>query len=353
MIGVGLIGFGLAGRAFHAAVISAVPGLRLAAIVQRTGSEAAARYPEVPLLHSVDELIARSDVRLVVVATPNATHYEFARLALQAGKDVLVDKPFTTNMEDAISLVKLAKERRRLLTVYQNRRYDGDFQAIRQLVVDGALGRIVRFETSYDRFRPALKPGGVWREVAGAGAGVFFDLAPHLIDHALVLFGLPEAITADIRVERERATVDDAFDVMLHYPSGLRAVLRSTMLAAAIRPRFVLHGTKGAFVKQAFDPQEDNLRHDRIPDSGPWGAEPEENWGVLTRFEQGELNGTRVPPSTCDYRDFYANLRDAILGRASLAVSPNWALDVMQLMMLARESSETRCTVPWRAPCHP
>lgn len=352
MIGVGLIGFGLAGRAFHAPVIRAVPGLRLAAIVQRAGREAAERYPDVPLLHSVDELLARDDVRLVVVATPNATHYEFARQALESGKDVLVDKPLTPTMEDAIALVWLARERGRLLTVYQNRRYDGDFQAIRQLVTAGRLGRVVRFETSYDRYRPALKPGGVWRERAEPGSGVFFDLAPHLIDHALLLFGLPNMVTADIRIEREQAVADDAFDVMLHYPRGLRAVLRATMLGAAIRPRFVLQGTAGAFIKRTFDPQEDNLRHGRIPVSGAWGAEPEENWGVLTHLEASKTTETRVAPAGCDYRDYYANLRDALLGRAAPAVSPEWALDVLQVMMLARESSEAGKTVPWRAPLY-
>ncbi len=353
MIGVGLIGFGLAGRAFHAPVIRAVPGLRLAAIVQRTGRQAAERYPDVPLLHSVDELLARDDVQLVVVATPNATHYQLARQALEAGKNVLVDKPFTPTIEEAIALVRLAKERGRLLTVYQNRRYDGDFQTIRNLVGTGRLGRVVRFETSYDRYRPKLKPDGVWRERVGPGSGLFFDLAPHLVDHALLLFGLPEAVTADIRIEREQAVVDDAFDVMLHYPRGLRAVLRSTMLAAAIRPRFVLQGTAGAFIKRTFDPQEDNLRHDRTPVSGAWGPEPEENWGILTRVEGGEPRQTRVAPVACDYRDYYANLRDALLGHAEPAVSPEWALDVMQVLMLARESSETHTTVSWRAPLCP
>jgi scyllo-inositol 2-dehydrogenase (NADP+) len=189
MIEIGLVGFGLAGRAFHAPVIRAVPGLHLAAILQRSGSEAAEKYPDVRIVRSLDELLAMKEIRLVVIATPNDTHY--------AGRDVLVDKPFTTTLEEAISLVQLAKETGRLLTVYQNRRYDGDFQAIRQLVAEGTLGRIVRFETAYDRYRPQLKPAA-WRETQRAGSGVMFDIAPHLIDHALVLFGLPEAVTADV-----------------------------------------------------------------------------------------------------------------------------------------------------------
>jgi predicted dehydrogenase len=345
MIDVGLIGFGLAGRAFHAPVIRAVPGLRLAAIVQRSGNDAAEKYPDVHIVRSVDELLAIREIRLVVIATPNDTHFAFAKECLAAGKDVVVDKPFTTTLEEAQALVALAKEKGPLLTVYQNRRYDGDFQAIRKLVAEGTLGRIVRFETTYDRYRPQLKPGA-WRETKRAGSGILFDIAPHLIDHALVLFGLPEAVTADARVEREGAVADDAFDVILHYPQALRAVLRSSILAAATRPRFVLLGTQGSFVKQTFDPQENNLRHGKIPATGAWGAEPEEDWGVLTVPDGDGFAQRRIPSANCDYRDYYANVRDALLGKASLAVSPEWALDVMRLLELARESSEKQRTIP-------
>jgi scyllo-inositol 2-dehydrogenase (NADP+) len=346
VIEVGLIGFGLAGRAFHAPVIRAVSGLHLAAILQRSGNEAAEKYPGVRIVRSLDELLAIKVIRLIVIATPNDTHYAFARQCLEADRDVVVDKPFTTTLEEAISLVQLAKKLGRLLTVYQNRRYDGDFQAILKLVADGTLGRIVRFETTYDRYRPQLKPGA-WRETRRAGSGILFDIAPHLIDHALMLFGLPEAVTADVRIERESAVADDAFDITLHYPKSLRAVLRSSILAAAPRPRFVLLGTQGSFVKQTFDPQEMNLRRGYLPSDSGWGAEPEENWGVLTVPSGDTLVERRIPSVTCDYRNYYANLRDAILGKAHLAVTPEWSLDVMRLILLARESSEQRRTLPW------
>jgi predicted dehydrogenase len=346
MIEVGLVGFGLAGRAFHAPVIRAVPGLHLAAIVQRSGAEAAEKYPDVRIVRSLDELLSIPEIRLVVIATPNDTHYPFARQCLEAGRDVVVDKPFATTLEEAKSLVQLAKEKGRLLTVYQNRRYDGDFQAIRQLVAAGTLGRLVRFETSYDRFRPQLKPGA-WRETSRPGSGILFDIAPHLIDHALVLFGLPEAVTADVRTERENAAADDAFDITLHYSHGMRAVLRSSILAAAPRSRFVLFGTQGSFVKQAFDPQEANLRRGYIPMDAAWGAEPEENWGVLTVPSGDSFEQRRIPSAICDYRDYYSNVRDAILGRAALAVTPEYALDVMRMLKLARESSQNRRTIPW------
>jgi scyllo-inositol 2-dehydrogenase (NADP+) len=348
MINVGLIGFGLAGRAFHAPVIHAVHGLRLAAIVQRSGSDAAELYPDARIVRSIEELLAISDIRLVVIATPNDTHYSIARQCLAAGRDVVVDKPLTSTLDEAGDLVRFAQERGRLLTVYQNRRYDGDFQALRQIVTSGRLGRIVRFESNYDRFRPQLK-ANAWRERSGPGTGILFDLAPHLIDHALVLFGLPEAVTADIRIEREHAVTDDSFDLALHYTGGLRAVLRATMLAAATRPRFVLHGTSGTYVKHAFDVQEPKLRAGRLPwNETPSETEQEENSGTLTLMdESGGTVERRVPPSPSDYRAYYSNIRDTLLGTAAPAVTPQHALDVMQILELARQSSARRCTVPW------
>jgi scyllo-inositol 2-dehydrogenase (NADP+) len=348
MINVGLIGFGLAGRAFHAPVIHAVPGMRLAAIVQRSGNEAAELYPDARIVRSVEELLAISEIQLAVIATPNDTHYSIARQCLAAGRDVVVDKPLTPTLEEALELVAFAQECGRLLTVYQNRRYDGDFQAVQQLVAGGKLGRLVRFESNYDRFRPQLK-ANAWRERSGPGTGILFDLAPHLIDHALLLFGLPQAITADIRLERKHAVADDSFDLTLHYSGGLRAVLRATMLAAVTRPRFILHGTGGAYVKHAFDVQEPKLRAGRIPwNETPSKAEQEENSGVLTLVNaDGTTTQQLVPPAPSDYRSYYTNVRDVLLGTAAPAVTPQHAVNVMRILELARESSARHCTIPW------
>jgi len=349
MINVGLIGFGLAGRSFHAPVIRAVPGLKLAAILQRSGNEAAKLYPDARIVRGAEELLAMPEIQLIVVATPNDTHHSIARQCLAAGRDVVVDKPLAPTMEEALDLVKFAQERGRLLTVYQNRRYDGDFQAVQQLVASGRLGRIVRFESNYDRFRPQPKPNA-WRERSGPGTGILFDLAPHLIDHALLLFGLPEAVTADIRVERENAIADDSFDLTLHYGGSLRALLRATMLAPVTRPRFILHGTSGAYVKHAFDVQEPKLRAGRIPWDETLSEEGQaENSGVLTLVKaDGTTTKQLVPPAPSDYRSYYANIRDVLLGTAVLAVTPEHALNVMRALELARESSARRCTILWR-----
>lgn len=349
MIDVGLIGFGLAGRSFHAPVIHAVPGLRLAAIVQRSGNEAAQLYPDARLMRSVEELLAISDIRLVVIATPNDTHCDIARQCLAAGRDVVVDKPLAPTLDEATELVKFARQGRQLLTVYHNRRFDGDFQALQQLVASGRLGRIVRFESNYDRFRPHLK-ANAWRERSGPGTGVFMDLAPHLIDHALLLFGLPEAVTADIRKERKQAMVDDSFDLTLHYANDLRALLRATMLAPVTRPRFILHGTGGAYVKHAFDELEPKLRAGHIPwNEVPSEAEQETNSGILTlvNAEGATTLQERVPSAASDYRNYYANVRDVLLGAAAPAITMEHALNVMRVLEVARASSARRCTIPW------
>jgi predicted dehydrogenase len=348
MIDVGLIGFGLAGHAFHAPVIQAVSGLRLAAILQRSSSDAAELYPDARIVRSVEELLAIPEIRLVVIASPNDTHYPIARQCLAASRDVVVDKPFAPTLEEALDLVNFAQERGRLLTVYQNRRFDGDFQAVQQLVASGRLGRLVRFESNYDRFRPQLK-ANAWRERSGPSTGILFDLAPHLIDHALLLFGLPNAVTADIRIEREDGVADDSFDLTLHYARGLRALLRATMLAPVTRPRFILHGTSGAYVKHAFDVQEPKLRASRIPwNETPTEAEQEENSGVLTLVKvDGATTQELVPPAPSDYRNYYANVRDVLLGTALPAVTPQHTLNVMRVLTLARESSTRRCSIPW------
>lgn len=346
MIDVGLVGFGLGGRSFHAPVIQAVDGLRLAGIVQRSGDEAKKLYPQAKIVRSVDELLKIETIQLVVIATPNQTHFPFAMRCLEAGRDVVVDKPFTNTLAEATELVRTAKRLGRVLTVYHDRRFDADFQALRKLLATGELGRIVRFESHYDRFRPKGKPGA-WREVPGPGSGILWDLGPHLLDQALTLFGAPERITADVRIEREGFVTDDAFDIWLHYPESRLAALGASMLCAVPRSRFVVFGTKGSYLKKKFDPLENELRL-RTPAPGEsWMLEKPENFGEVT-LVNGDREETRKVESLGDWRDFYANVRDYLLGNAKLLVTPEQALDVMVAMQLARQSSEERRSVEWK-----
>jgi len=340
---VGLVGFGIAGRYFHAPVIRAVPGLRLSAIVQRTGNTAAEMYPDVRVVRTLEDLLADDGIGLVVIATPNTTHAGIARRCLEAGRHVVIDKPIATASSEAAPLIKLARQAGRLLSVYHNRRWDGDFLTVQRLVANGTCGRPVMFESHFDRYRPGLRPAA-WRERAEPGSGVLFDLGSHLVDQAVALFGLPEAVTADARLERDGAVADDAFDVMLHY-TRMRALLRGTMLACEPGPRFVLHGTDGTYVKHHVDPQEGRLKGGETPGEADWGEEPPEHWGVLTRCPHGETVREPVPTAAGDYRGYYENIRDAIHGRVTLAVTPQQAFDVVRLLELAHESSRQRRTV--------
>jgi len=343
-IEVGLIGFGFAGRVFHAPVISSVPGLRLAAIVQRHGETARELYPDARLLRSVDDLLSQKSIRLIVVATPTASHFALVHQCLLHGRDVVVDKPFVTNSSEAIELLRLARERDRILSVYQNRRWDGDFLTVRRLLQEGTLGELILYESHYDRYRPQLRPDA-WREQPEPGSGIWFDLGAHLVDQAVVLFGMPEAVSADLRIEREGAAVDDAFDVVLHY-GKMRALLRASMLVYAPTPRFRLHGTRGSFVKFGLDPQEEALKAGARPSQPDWGIEPEDKWGNLSLAGENKTNSTRIATSAGDYRRYYENIRDAVSSSAALEVTSQQALNVMHLLEIACEASSRRCTVP-------
>jgi scyllo-inositol 2-dehydrogenase (NADP+) len=342
---VGLIGFGFAGRTFHAPVIRAVDGLRLATILQRKGNDAANAYPEVRIARTVEELLASDSIQLVVIATPNTSHFDLARQCLLAGCHVVIDKPFATTYAEAAELVSLAEKCGRLLSVYQSRRFDGDFKTVRNLIESEALGRIVLYESHYDRYRPQLRPGA-WREQAGAGNGVFFDLGPHLIDQALALFGTPEAVSADVRIERDGAVVDDAFDVTLLYPR-LRVLLRATMLASKPSPHFLIHGTQGSYVKYGLDPQENALKRGELPGGPAWGKEPLEAWGTLSLVEGDKLSERAIPTEAGDYREYYENARDAIQRKAPLAVTPQAALSVMRVLELAQQSNHERRVIQY------
>ncbi len=351
MVRVGLIGFGLAGQAFHAPVIRGVQGMELACILERRGTAAQEKYPEVRVARTLEELLADKEIQLCVIATPNDSHFELTRACLLAGRDVVVDKPFAPTLRESEELVRLAAERGRLITVYQDRRWDGDFATVKKLVQSGRLGTVVEYEARFDRFRLEAK-ANAWRERADQpGAGVLFDLGPHVIDQALVLFGEPRAITASAFCQRETSRVDDAFDVCLEYPNsgtGLRAMARARIIAYAPGPHFLIHGTKGSFVKYGMDPQEERLRAGNFPQGTDWGAD----WGVEDEQWRGTLSpvgepSVKVKTERGDYRGFYANVRDAIEKKAALEVTPKQALRTMRAVMLAHKSSRERRTVEW------
>ena len=341
MIRVGLIGFGMAGRVFHAPLISSVGDLELAAVMERSADHAVERYPGVRIYRSLEEMLADTSLGLFVVATPNGTHYALAKQLLNAGRNVVVDKPMTITSGEAWELISLAKQHECLLTPFHNRRWDSDFLTVQKLLHEGVLGRLVAFESRFDRWRPAPLTTRLWKEDADAGGGLLLDLGPHLADQALALFGKPEAVGADIRREKEGPGVNDAFEIRLRYP-GHAVTLAANNLSLPAAPRFHLRGTQGSYWKSGVDPQEAALNKvTRILDSH-WGQETETNWGTLHIGVEAGPVSRPVAAIPGDYRVFYAGIRDALLGKAPAPVTGIDGWRVARLLEWAQQSSAER-----------
>jgi predicted dehydrogenase len=339
-IRVGLIGYGLAGSAFHAPLIAATPGMTLAAVVTSNPERAAqarAEHPGVAVVDSADRLWERAaELDLVVVASPNRTHVPLGLEALQAGLAVVVDKPLAATSADARRLVDEARRRGLLLSVFQNRRWDGDFLTLRRLIAEGALGEVHRFESRFERWRPAPKPG--WRErgdPAEAG-GVLFDLGSHLIDQALVLFGPVQHVYAEIDRRRPGVEVDDDAYLVLTHASGVRSHLWTSLAAAEQSGRFRVLGSRAAYVKTGLDVQEAALRAGARPGSSEWGAEPPDHWGRLGAGDEWQP----VPTERGDYPAFYSAIAAALRDGTPPPVDPADAVRVLEVIEAAREASQ-------------
>ena len=330
---VGLVGYGLAGSVFHEPLLRACDRFELAAVL--TSREHRLR------VRSYDELLECSN--LVVVATPNDSHFPLTRTALEKGKHVVVDKPFTVTIEHADEVIAIASERERTLSVFHNRRWDSDYSTVRGLLP--RLGAIELFEANWDRFRPEIKRG--WREMPGPGTGLFNDLGPHLIDQALQLFGMPDAVDAKITTERANAVVDDSFEVTLHYRE-MRARLRASSLTSHPRPRFAVQGASGSFVKHGLDPQEAQLKSGMDPRDAGFGVDPNDG-----RLVHPDGRVETVPSLRGNYLAFYEGVADAILNGGPVPVAPEDARDGLLLINLARRASELGQRLPVPAASSP
>lgn len=339
-IGVGLVGYGFAGKTFHAPLIQAVDGLALRAIASSDVAKVRKDFPGMRVHADPAELMLADGVDLVVIATPNASHAPLARAALTAGRHVVIDKPFALDMVEARALAALAQKQDRLLSVFHNRRWDSDFLAAKFGVESGVLGRVTHFESRLDRFQPEVRD--CWRERDEPGAGLWYDLAPHMIDQALVLFGLPDSVQADFQMQRMGAKAADWAHAALDYPHH-RVVLHASLIAAGGSPRFLVHGDKGSLVKTGIDPQEAQLLSGMRPGAQGWGGDLDrmQIWNAAR-----ECRGMPTPAG--DHRRYYNSVRDALRGLAPLAVPPIQALAVMAVLEAAIVSAEkgTRESVP-------
>lgn len=399
----GLIGFGMGGRVFHAPVISSIPELNLAKIYTTKPENvemARTVYPNSEIVNDVQKIFSDANIQLVVIVTPNQSHYPLALEALKAGKHVVVDKPFTVTSAEADELIKVAKERNKLISVFHNRRWDGDFRTVRKVVESGMLGNIVECEIHYDRFRNYFK--NTWKEDDLAGSGLLYDIGSHLIDQALCLFGKPSYVTADLRKQRQGSKAVDNFEIILdyveaqdvkgqedghgvkmtndghgikttdnksetnmtndscgitvanddlegnmtRYRQGLKVTLKAGMLVKEPLPHYIVNGDKGSFVKYGMDIQEADINAGLTPlTKSKWGMESQENYGVINMLVNGLNVRGRVESEAGDYREYYKNIYESIVYGVEPEVTPEQARDVIRIIELAEESSNTRRTI--------
>lgn len=339
-IRVGLIGFGFVSKTFHAPLLLETDGYEITAVSSSRPGDVSVVLPNVDVVSDPKELATHPDIDLVVVASPNETHAPLAEAAMRAGKNVVVDKPFTITVAEARHLAAVAKENKVLLSIFQNRRWDSDFLTVQNAIREDLLGRVVLFESRIDRYRPDVRDR--WREKPGPGAGLLYDLGPHLIDQTLVLFGIPDSVQATLAKQRRGGKTDDFFQLVLRY-GEMVATLGAGSLVSGGSARFAVHGDRASVVKQKPDIQEDQLRAGLLPGTPGWGLDPDD--AVLYNGATGKMRPLKAARG--DQRGYYVALREALLGRASNPVPPEQGATVMAIIEAALHSeAEGRRVVP-------
>lgn len=332
---VGIAGFGMSGQIFQAPFLHAEKDFEIRKVFERTSSYAQSEYPYIQTVRSFEELLT-DEIDLVVVSTPNVLHYPMARQAILAGKHVLVEKPIAETAAEAQELVDLAKERGVVLAVYQNRRLDGDFLTLRQLVEDGTLGEVLDYEAHFDRYVTG-ENAKKWKDQGGMAASVLYDLGVHLADQVYSLFGMPDAVYADLRCQRPETSCCDDFEMVLYY-GDRKATLRASEQVALCGPHYTVHGRKGSFIKYGMDVQENALIAGHRPPMAHWGEDDPAMYGTLALAEADGIRQEKVPTLIGYYGNFHRNLHRAITEGAPLLVDPQDAVDVLKILEAAIES---------------
>jgi len=341
----GMAGYGMAAKVMHLPFLATSPRYEVVSVLERHDHHSQEKYPFVKVVRSMDELVADPAIDLIVITTPNETHFPYAEKALQAGKHVLVEKPFAITTEQARQLIDLSGKKGLTLAVYQNRRYTADFRTIQQILREGSLGAIAEYVAHYDRYRPGPKPNA-WREEPLPGSGILYDLGAHLLDQALFLFGIPRSITADVRLQRPHARAVDYFDIWLDY-GFTKVTLKAGMYILEAGPRYSIHGTRGSYVKYHDDLQEALLKEGALPGGPDWGQEPPENWGILhTLLPEGQFHRAPYPSLPGNYGLYYEQLADHLLLGSPLRELPEHSFNALRLIELAMESHAKGQTLP-------
>ncbi|HEV3323969.1 MAG TPA: Gfo/Idh/MocA family oxidoreductase, partial [Puia sp.] len=332
--------FGMSGRVFHAPFLHVSPAFQFYSVWEREKNLASQIYPSVHVCRTLEELLADAAVELVIVNTPNYTHYDYAKKALLAGKHVILEKPFTVTEKEGLELIDLAKKAGKKLTSYQSRRFDSDYRTVKRVVDSGALGKIVEAEFHYDRFTPMLSPK-VHKETPGPGTGLLYDLGSHLVDQALQLFGDPDAVFADLFIIRDHSQVDDYMEVLLFYP-GLRVRIKSSYLVREPLPSYSIFGHSGTFLKSRTDVQERHLLAGEMPGGAGWGIEPETERGLLHTEKDGKVIREYVPSERGNYMDFFTGVYEAIRYDKPLPVTAEEAVRIIRVIEKAYESRKEK-----------
>lgn len=338
--------FGMSGQVFHGPTLKVLPQFKIHKILERSKNTSSQYYPEATIVRSYEEILNDPEVDLVIVNTPDYLHFEMAKQALEAGKNIVVEKPFALNSHDAQTLINLAKQNGCIMTVYQNRRLDGGFLTVKKILENNLLGRLVEYEAHFDRYRNYIQEDS-WKEDGGERTGVLFNLGSHMVDQTLTLFGLPEAVTAHLSILRTNGRTSDSYDIKLHY-QGFCANLRSSYLVREMGPQYILHGTEGSFLKNGIDPQEEMLKQNRLPNELNWGTEPETDWGILNTTCMGVHFYGKVETIPGNYTRFYDNLYLALREGAELMVKPEEALMTIKVLEACIESHRLKKTIEFK-----
>lgn len=335
--------FGMSGQVFHGPSLKVIDGFEVIMILERTKEQSKEMFPDARIVRTFDEILNNSEVELVIVNTPDLLHYEMAKQALNAGKHVVVEKPLTRNSSEAIELFEIAKKNNLVFSAYQNRRWDGDFLTIKKVLEQGKIGRLIEFESHYDRYRPVIVKD-TWKEESDESAGVLYNLGSHMVDQAYVLFGKPISVTAHLKMVRTGSTITDYYDLRLEY-QDFSALLKCSYLVKEGGPRYSIYGESGTFHKWGIDPQEELLKAGNLPVGNDWAKEPRELWGKLVYENDGlEVQGVieTVPGS---YNSFYENIRDAVRNNAEIAVKPEESIEVLKILEACLKSNEEKRTI--------
>lgn len=338
-----LASFGMSGLVFHGPALKVNSGFEVVQILERTKNISEKLFPEATIVRNFNEILENNEIELVIINTPDSFHYEMAKQALNAGKRIIVEKPVAQKSSEAEELVRLAEKKGVLFTVYQNRRWDNDFLTVQKVIKQGDLGRLVEFESHFDRYRTFITPN-TWKEEGDEFAGALFNLGSHMVDQAYVLFGKPLAVTAHLKIVRTGGMVSDYYDIRLEY-KGFSALLKCSYLVKNPGPRYSIHGEFGSFLKWGIDPQEEMLKAGNLPEGDDWGKEPAENWGELVYEKEGLNFAGHVETLPGNYNAFYVNVFDAIRNNTELIVKPEETVEVLKIMEACLESNREKRTI--------